>query len=58
MQQGDWDEFGKAMAALKKRLANPAMEHATMLMFGAHKSKMVKDAVVSAEEGAPGVSLQ
>jgi hypothetical protein len=52
------DKFGKAMAALKKRLANPAMEHATMLMFGAHKSKMVKDAVVSAEEGAPGVSLQ
>jgi hypothetical protein len=25
MQQGDWDKFGKAMAALKKLLANPAM---------------------------------
>jgi hypothetical protein len=25
MQQGDWDKFGKAMAALKLLLANPAM---------------------------------
>ena len=25
MQQGDWDKFGKAMAALKHLLANPAM---------------------------------
>ena len=25
MQQGDWDKFGKAMAALKKLLADPAM---------------------------------
>ena len=25
MQQGDWDKFGKAMAALKQLLANPAM---------------------------------
>ena len=25
MQQGDWDQFGKAMEALKKLLANPAM---------------------------------
>jgi uncharacterized membrane protein (UPF0182 family) len=25
MQQGDWDKFGKAMEALKRLLANPAM---------------------------------
>jgi hypothetical protein len=25
MQQGDWDKFGKAMAALKKLLAEPPM---------------------------------
>ena len=25
MQHGDWEKFGKAMAALKHLLANPAM---------------------------------